>query len=513
MDASHGFKYDIGEAAMNSQKIESEFLRISRILNRQHNKNQGIELLGRYIKSRFGADVLFYDFKVDKNQAVVNKVSNDHESSGTPMPIERPLEDYRNPLLLKGKEEIDPYFGDSRRIFLMTGVYAIPVVTRGEFNNLLLLYVTGEKEISLEVQAIGKYAAKELVAFLSRVKKSNQFWERMIFRTNYLENILLFQNSEADLDKIMKEIVENIPKAIDMKKCSIALLDKEKEYLLPYYSNFLKHNPGLKYPMDKGLTKDHTGILAMEKKEPIIVYDTRKDPRCDPELAKELNVYSNVTLPILNLQGEPLGVMYVDNEQYEIFTTEQIQFLKIIGKHIGLILTNLDYIDRLHSEVRTDGLTGLYNRESFWILFQEYQKTLKKTKASFALLMLDIDDFKKINDTYGHVLGDCFIKAIGASMEESLRGEDLVGRYGGEEFIILLKDIDEEGAFRIGERIRKNIETIRIQGISTTISIGIAIYPEDSKIGENLLKVADKNLYRAKIEGKNRIVPGYIDKM
>lgn len=498
---------------MNFQEMEREFLRISRILNRQYDKDQGIQLVGRFIKSRFGAEVLFYDFKVDKNQAVVNEVSSAQQGLGTPMPIERPIEDYRRPLFLKGEKEIDPYFGDSRRIFFMTQAYAIPVVSRGEFNNLLLLYVTGEKDLTLGAQAFGRFAAKELVAFLSRIKKSHQSFEGILFRMNYLENILLFQNRKSDINQIMKEMVNNIPIAIGMKKCSIALLDKSKEYLLPYYSNFLEPEKGIKYPMDKNQVKDHTGILALEKKEPIIVYDARNDPRCDPELAEELNVYSNVTVPIVNLQGEALGVMYVDNEQYEIFTRDQIRFLKIIGGHIGLILSNLNYIDRLQSEVRTDGLTGLYNKESFLTLFQEYMESRQKSKASFAVLMLDIDDFKNINDNHGHMLGDRFIKKFSEAMESSVREEDIVGRYGGEEFMILLKDTDRAGACRSAERIRKNIEKIKIRNISTTISIGVAIFPQDSKSSKKLLEIADQNLYRAKKEGKNCVIAGDVDKI
>ncbi len=501
---------------MNFQELEREFLRVSRVLNRQHDKDQGIDLVGRFIKSRFGAEVLFYDFKVDKNQAVVNKVSDKHENSGTPIPIDRPLEDYHNPMFLKGEKEIDPYFGDSRELFLMNEVYAIPVVSRGEFNNLLLLYVTGNKELSLAVQAFGKFAAKELTAFFSRIQNSNQTFERVLFRMNYLENILLFQNRKFNINQIMKEMVDNIPKAIGMKKCTIALLDKKKEHLLPYYSNFLEPEIGIKYPIDREQMDDHTGILALETKEPVIVYDARTDPRCDPELAKKLNVYSNVTVPILNIQGEALGVMYVDNGQYEIFTTEQIRFLKIIGGHIGLILSNINYIDRLQSEVRTDGLTGLYNKESFLTLFQEYCKSRQKSKAPFALLMLDIDDFKKINDSYGHILGDRFIKKFSEVMEKSVRDEDIVGRYGGEEFMILLKDTNQETAYRIAERIRKNIGKIRIRNISTTISIGLAVFPEDSKKSRKLLEAADKNLYRAKKAGKNTVAAGpaegHIDK-
>ncbi len=498
---------------MDFKELEREFLKITRILNRQQDKDRGVELLGRFIKTRFGGEVLFYDFTGDKSQAVVNKVSREYRGPGTPLPIRRSIEDYRKPLLLTGKEEIDPYFGDSRRIFSMDRVFALPVITRGEFRNLLLVYTTGEKEISPEIQAFVRYAAKELVAFLSRITKANQLSEKMLLRMNYLENILLFQNRESDLDQIMKGMVENIPKAIAMKKCTIALLDKKKAYLLPYYSNFIDASKADKYPLDKEKTRDHTGILALEKKEPVIVYDAQKDPRCDPELAKKLKVYSNVTVPIVNLRGEALGVMYVDNGQYEIFTAEQIRFLKIIGGHIGLILSNLNYIDRLQSKVRTDGLTGLYNKESFQILYQEYIRGRQKTKGPFALLMVDIDNFKGINDTYGHLLGDQFLKKIGRTMEQSTREEDVVGRYGGEEFIILLKDADREGAYRIGERVRKTIEKIRIREISTTVSIGVAVFPEDSKNQGELLEIADQNLYRAKKAGKNQIVGGYIDKV
>ncbi len=490
---------------MKDHELKKAYLHITRILNRQHDKDRGIDLTGRFIKSRFGVEVLFYDFKGDQNQAVVRKVSGSHQQRKTPLPIERPIKDYRKILYLKGKEEIDPYFGDSRRMFSISQAYTIPIISRSDFKHLLMVYITGSEEISNAARDFGRFAARELVAFLTRIQRSNHFYQAMLFRVNYLENILSYQNNQADMGQIMRKMVRDIPKAIAMKKCTIALLDKKKEYLLPYYSNFLEPEAGVKYPMDKSLVTDHTGILALEKKEPIIVYDARTDPRCDRELAEELNIYSNVTVPILNLQGNPLGVMYVDNEQYEIFTKEQIRFLKIIGGHIGLILSNLNYIDRLQSEVQRDGLTGLYNKESFLTLYQEYFEGREKSSPAFSLMMLDIDNFKGINDTCGHILGDRFIKAFGEAMKKSVRDKDLVGRYGGEEFMILLKDTDRGAAQHIGERIRRNIEEILIEGVSTTISIGLAVFPGDGDSGKALLETADRHLYRAKKEGKNRI--------
>ncbi len=158
-----------------------------------------------------------------------------------------------------------------------------------------------------------------------------------------------------------------------------------------------------------------------------------------------------------------------------------------------------------------DQLTGVPNRR---YLFQELKKFFKKHKEEkkpLALLMIDIDNFKHINDTYGHEVGDRVLKLVAETISKSVRKFDFVGRYGGEEFIVILPKADMDKAVEIAERIRKNVETQRFKHgdveIKVTVSLGVAELLKDNPRNVNdLVKIADMRMYRAKVSGKNRVV-------
>ncbi|MDA8121160.1 MAG: diguanylate cyclase [Deltaproteobacteria bacterium] len=162
----------------------------------------------------------------------------------------------------------------------------------------------------------------------------------------------------------------------------------------------------------------------------------------------------------------------------------------------------------------TDPLTGAYNRRFMSeFLARETDRSIR-TNKEFALILADLDHFKRVNDTYGHPAGDIVLKAVVEAMTTCTRQYDLVGRYGGEEFLIILPEIDKEKAAEIAERIRKRIESreIEIAGgkrLSVTASFGVAHFGVDGRIAEDLLVKVDERLYRAKREGRNRVVsPG-----
>ena len=123
--------------------------------------------------------------------------------------------------------------------------------------------------------------------------------------------------------------------------------------------------------------------------------------------------------------------------------------------------------------------------------------------------MLDIDHFKEYNDKYGHLVGDAILKEVAGTIKESIRQVDSVGRYGGEEFLIILTETDKNGARFAAERIRQAVESKRIkvydEDLKATVSIGIATFPEDAEETQALIEKADKSLYRAKQTGRNRI--------
>ena len=155
-----------------------------------------------------------------------------------------------------------------------------------------------------------------------------------------------------------------------------------------------------------------------------------------------------------------------------------------------------------------DPLTGAYNRQVLSGFLEEAIKNAKEIGRPFSILMLDIDHFKQVNDTYGHLIGDQILQLLVMLLQKTLRDRDYIIRFGGEEFLIILHDAVFENAYRIAERIRKIIES----NMSTpthqpiTISIGVASYRDEEEIKE-LLQRVDDNLYKAKSSGRNRVVP------
>jgi diguanylate cyclase (GGDEF)-like protein len=158
----------------------------------------------------------------------------------------------------------------------------------------------------------------------------------------------------------------------------------------------------------------------------------------------------------------------------------------------------------------TDGLTGLNNRNHVMALFQHELARAKRSNQPLVVLMLDIDHFKQINDTHGHQIGDAVLQGLAQALLGSVRDCDHVGRYGGEEFLIILPDSDKSNGAGTAERIRQNASMVDIDAagdpLAMTISIGVASYPEDGQDVETVLRQADDALYLSKSDGRNRVV-------
>jgi diguanylate cyclase (GGDEF)-like protein len=173
-----------------------------------------------------------------------------------------------------------------------------------------------------------------------------------------------------------------------------------------------------------------------------------------------------------------------------------------------------DYEHKLLIESMTDPLTGLLNRRYFTTLSQKEVARSLRHGLRFSVLMLDIDHFKRINDTFGHPVGDLAIKALAEICNQALRPHDILARYGGEEFVLTLPHTDEQGAHVVAERIRKEVEQLELATASGpvrfTVSIGLSIYQKDLPF-ERILERADEALYKAKQGGRNRTVSLTLD--
>jgi len=174
----------------------------------------------------------------------------------------------------------------------------------------------------------------------------------------------------------------------------------------------------------------------------------------------------------------------------------------------------LDDIEvKFHAEVRNrisfDQLTGLLTKESLYFTLEVELKRCLQYTVPLAVLMMDLDHFKQVNDTHGHLMGSHVLTEVGGIIANSIRGADIAARYGGEEFVAYLPETDGAGAMQVAERIRANLEsaafTLDGRTATVTISVGIALFPAHGRALRELVARADRALYRAKEEGRNRV--------
>lgn len=212
-------------------------------------------------------------------------------------------------------------------------------------------------------------------------------------------------------------------------------------------------------------------------------------------IARPLQQLANYTEETTQRLGQsPVPVPHVTTSIYEI--QQLFECVKHSNHHVH------SYLSQLQEEVQTDGLTGIANRKTFDLVM----KDLLNNDIPFSLILLDIDHFKKINDTYGHLTGDEVIKFFATVMTDLMREGDMCFRYGGEEFGIIVPYSDEEVAGNIAERLRQKVEqSISPAGIAVTVSLGVSAFPKHALSQIELVKLADKALYQSKREGRNRV--------
>ena len=252
----------------------------------------------------------------------------------------------------------------------------------------------------------------------------------------------------------------------------------------------------------------------------------------DDRLIKELNqiiekegkkAYSVIFHVLTNLEIEPEEA----KEFWAEIITHYKKLVSILGRKVSLRTTLCDYFCSIHRSLknpkvveiqlfektvkasRFDNLTGLYNRQSFDETLEREINRAKRHEKELSILFLDLDDFKEVNDSFGHQTGDEVLKQVAKIVLNEKRSEDLAARYGGEEIVVIMPETGKVDSLVLGERIRQRVEEMRIDfngnTVRLTISGGLATFPENASDAKNLLKCADNALYRAKGSGKNGI--------
>lgn len=229
---------------------------------------------------------------------------------------------------------------------------------------------------------------------------------------------------------------------------------------------------------------------------------------------KAPDIINNQTISatIMNSHGKPLYYIKLAGRRIKtdkgyldsVFTDTDLNVFNIYSKQSSMVLDKIKAYAKMEKMALTDSLTGLYNRHYAYMRIKQEVKRANREKYPISILFVDIDKFKLINDNFGHDVGDLALKHLSAILKDVSREYDIAIRWGGEEFVLMLPNTDENGAYALAERLRHKIESSNFQYCKMTASLGISTYPNDNLDIEKVISNADSALYHAKETGRNR---------
>lgn len=206
--------------------------------------------------------------------------------------------------------------------------------------------------------------------------------------------------------------------------------------------------------------------------------------------------------------GQIFGVLLLHSDAPDKFQPTDLPPLESVADICATAIQNTYYVERVKQLAYRDGLTGIFNRRFFELRMAEELERAQRFSAGMSIIMIDIDHFKELNDEFGHMLGDEVLRQVASLLHDQLRKFDVVCRYGGEEFAILLSQTNPQHAVGVAEKLRALLERWQFPGLprTVTISAGVATYPENGVERDGLMKAADTSLYAAKQAGRNRVM-------
>lgn len=321
-----------------------------------------------------------------------------------------------------------------------------------------------------------------------------------------LFDVGLAMSSEQSLQSLFQVIVDSAAKVSGAQRCSLMVLDEETQTLRIRAAIGIPEETIARAEVRLG--EGIAGHVA-QTGEPIFVADIERDDRFARRNDTKYNSKSLVSVPI-KVQGQVRGVLNINNKlSGKSFTENDRNLLTLLASHAAVALENAHRYQDLNILAVTDSLTKVYIRRYFEECLARAFRNAQRYKRAFSLVMCDIDHFKQINDTYGHLQGDRTLQIVAEILKANIRDDDLVARYGGEEFVLILDRAETETAVSVAERIRQTVEARPIpseQGdLHITLSLGVATYRSDIPTAHDLVAAADAALYEAKKSGRNRV--------
>jgi diguanylate cyclase (GGDEF)-like protein len=314
-------------------------------------------------------------------------------------------------------------------------------------------------------------------------------------------------SATTKLAELLHQMVAYARDVTRFETCAVCLREEGKEHFAVVVAEGYREDlVGRRFPLEAPTwaawvlrSREEPLAIRMERRSGMPILDTRE---------KSTGGASFVAVP-LKAQKRVSGALLL-TRQGESFTARELRLLRIYCNQAAVVLENAIVHERMENLAATDGLTGLFNRRYFDSAFARELARCDRTSSTLALLMVDVDHFKSFNDTYGHAMGDLVLKKVADVLSSGIRKADVLARFGGEEFVVILPNVTPRGALEFAERLRESVAAAPIHPGGprkrVTVSMGAAFFPANAQDSGSLLKAADEALYKAKRLGRNQVV-------
>ncbi|BAS27150.1 diguanylate cyclase [Limnochorda pilosa] len=321
-----------------------------------------------------------------------------------------------------------------------------------------------------------------------------------------LERVAAVLNSTLELDELLSRVLEHLSRLVPSVSTSVQVLEGDRLRIVAGRGfEQMDQVLGMSFPLEG----DNPNRMVIGQGRPLIVPDARASFAAFRTKPHD-HIRSWLGVPLVS-RGKVIGMIALDRSEVNAFSSEESETALAFANHVAIALENAGRYQATLHQAMTDELTGLYNRRYFRQELEREVVRSRRYQHLVSLLMVDLDDFKRYNDRYGHPAGDQLLKELAGLIRRVVRQTDTAVRYGGEEFAVILPETDAAWALGLAERLRQAIAAHRfvVEGVGplgqVTASLGVATFPRHARSARALLQAADEALLQAK-QGKDRVL-------
>ena len=373
----------------------------------------------------------------------------------------------------------------------------------------VIIDLTNINDIGKEILEL-KHPRTELMGGLSAMlmwqltderRKRERDKEKVLREHEALYHLGLIIESIDSMKDAGYAVVDYATKLLNMPAGSMAVFDEKREVMRLVAAKGFSDQ--FKRVDEWALRKGGLTSRVFNASGPIYINELDKLSNLSALLVKE-GVRSVLAAPLM-VEGRIIGILYLNDFRPHQIREEDISIFSIISVYAALTIERVKSIEDMRMLTIVDGLTGLYNHRYIMEQLQKEFQRANRHNTHFSVIMLDIDKFKPYNDNFGHLEGNKVLKGVASLFRQNSRVTDVVGRFGGEEFCIIVPELEMDEAVNYTEKLLEKIAAHNFPNRQITLSAGIATFPIDGKSTMELLEKADKYLYEAKNKGRNRV--------